>query len=165
VRRGWLVIALLVVVADQLTKWWAVSSLELYQRLPLIEGLNLTLVYNPGAAFSFLSDAGGWQRWFFSALALGVSLFITLWLLRMPGGQRWLATALALVLGGAVGNLIDRIRIGEVIDFIDLYYQHWHWPAFNVADSAISVGAVMLLIDALILSRGGQGAQEEREDG
>jgi signal peptidase II len=162
VSRGqWLSLVALIIGLDQISKLWAVAVLTAYQPLPVINGFNLTLVFNPGAAFSFLSDAGGWQRWFFVALALAVSITIVIWLLRLPAGQRWLSTALSLVLAGAVGNLIDRIRIGEVIDFIDIYYSRWHWPAFNIADSAISVGAVMLLIDAIFLSHDSDKQQEK----
>ena len=117
--------------------------------MAVITHFNLTLVYNTGAAFSFLADAGGWQRWFFVLLAIGVSALLLVWLYRLERDQHWLAAALALVLGGAVGNLVDRILHGHVIDFIDLYAGGWHWPAFNVADSAITVGAVMLIIDAV----------------
>ena len=122
-----------------------------HQPVAVAPHLNFTLTYNTGAAFSFLRDAGGWQRWFFSALALGVAVFVVVWLKRLPAPARWLPCALALVLGGAVGNLIDRLlrKDGAVVDFIDVYYQSWHFPAFNVADSAISVGAVMLLVSAL----------------
>ena len=108
---------------------------------------NFTLMHNTGAAFSFLADQGGWQRWFFAVLALGVSLVLAVWLSRLKAHETWLALALSLVLGGAIGNLIDRVYYGYVIDFIDVYYNASHWPAFNIADSAISVGAVMLIID------------------
>jgi signal peptidase II len=115
----------------------------------VIPFFNLTLLHNTGAAFSFLSEAGGWQRWFFALVALIISAVILLWLKRLPRDKVWLAVALALVLGGALGNVWDRITLGYVIDFLDIYYQGWHWPAFNIADSAISVGAAMLIIDSL----------------
>jgi signal peptidase II len=153
VSLRWLWLSALIVAADQTSKWLAVQHLAPHQPLPAVPGFNLTLVYNTGAAFSFLSDASGWQRWFFALLAALVSTFIVFWLSRLPRAQRWLGCALALILGGALGNLWDRLALGHVIDFIDLYYRDWHWPAFNVADSAISVGAVMLLIDALRLGR------------
>ena len=145
----WLVLAAAVILLDQGTKHLATRLLDLHVPVPVAPFFNLTLTYNPGAAFSFLSDAGGWQRWLFSLLAVLVSVFIVLWLRRVPRGQVWLPLALALVLGGALGNLWDRLARGVVVDFIDLYYGSWHWPAFNVADSAISVGAVMLVISGL----------------
>lgn len=147
--RAWLALALVVVLIDQLTKAFVLAGLVLYQPVPLIPGFNLTLVYNPGAAFSFLSKASGWQRWFLSALAGVISIVLVVWLLRVPRGQTTLAAALALVLGGAVGNLIDRVRLGYVIDFVDMYYRSWHWPAFNVADAAITVGAGLLVLTSL----------------
>ena len=145
----WLWLTLLVIVLDQGSKLLADQMLEYYQAVPVMPFFNLTLSYNAGAAFSFLSDAGGWQRWFFILLALVVSTVLFVWLQRLDNGQRMLAVALALVLGGAVGNLIDRIAYGHVIDFIDVYYQQWHWPIFNIADSAITVGVVILIIDGL----------------
>ena len=147
----WLWLALLVAVVDQGTKLAAEQLLIVYEPVVVLPSFNLFLTHNVGAAFSFLRDAGGWQRWVFAAVSTGVSVFIVLWLQRIPGNQKWLACALALVLGGAVGNLIDRLlRVdGGVVDFIDIYYGTWHWPAFNIADSAISVGAVMLLWSAL----------------
>ena len=144
----WLWLSLLVIVLDQVAKIWASHSLNFNQPLAVFPYLNLTLLYNTGAAFSLLAQAGGWQRWFLTLLALLVSIFITTWLMRLQRQQKWLAVALALILGGALGNVIDRMLYGYVIDFIDVYYQHWHWPAFNIADSAISVGALMLVIDA-----------------
>jgi signal peptidase II len=150
---SWLWLSLLIVVLDQVTKYWASSTLSLHQSVPVIPFFNLTLMHNSGAAFSFLADAGGWQRWFFTALALVVGVVIVYWLNSLRG-QPWLAAGLALILGGAVGNnLIDRVFYGYVVDFIDLYYQSWHWPAFNIADSAITVGALMLIVDALFFSR------------
>lgn len=145
----WLGIAGLVLVLDQLTKVLAERHLALHDPVPVLPLFNLTLVYNRGAAFSFLNTAGGWQRWLFAGVALAVSAYIVYWLRSIPRGQLWLPTALSLVLGGAVGNLIDRLRLGVVVDFIDVYYGTWHWPAFNVADAAISVGAVMLVVSAL----------------
>ena len=144
----WLWVSVLVIVVDQLTKLWANAGLEFGQPVALLPVFNLTLVYNPGAAFSFLSDATGWQRWFFITLALGVSGFIVTWLTRLERGRVVLALALALILGGALGNMIDRVLFGHVIDFIDLHYRQWHWPVFNVADSAITVGACLVILDA-----------------
>ena len=147
----WLWLALAVVLVDQGSKLLAEQLLVVHDPVAVLPSFNLFLTYNTGAAFSFLRDAGGWQRWLFAALSVGVGVFIGIWLRRIPGKQKWLACALALVLGGAVGNLIDRLfRIdGGVLDFIDIYYGTWHWPAFNIADSAISVGAVMLLVSAV----------------
>lgn len=145
----WLGLSLLVVIADQITKSIATDNLVYQQAVAIIPGLNMTLVHNTGAAFSFLSQAGGWQRWFFVILTTVISVVLVYWLSKLPGQRRWLAVALALVLGGALGNLWDRASLGYVIDFIDVYYDHWHWPAFNIADSGICVGAVMLVIDAL----------------
>ena len=152
----WLGLSIVIVILDQLTKFLIVQNLKLHQSIEIFSWFNLTLIHNTGAAFSFLSQAGGWQRWFFILLATGISIFIVFWLLRLPAKQRWLACALALVLGGAVGNLWDRIVFGYVIDFIDvsISFLPWRlfnpWPAFNIADSAISIGAVMLIIDAII---------------
>jgi signal peptidase II len=145
----WLGLSLCVIVLDQITKIWVSATLVLHETIPVLPFFNLRLLHNPGAAWSILATAGGWQRWFLSGLALIVSAIIVVWITRLNSQQRWLAFALALILGGAIGNVIDRMMYGYVIDFIDIYYQQWHWPAFNIADSAISVGAVMLLIDAL----------------
>lgn len=145
----WLWLSLLIIVADQATKYLADSLLTWGQPVPLLPSLNFTLLYNKGAAFSFLGDAGGWQRWLFIVLALGVSGVLLAWLRRLNADQTRMALALALILGGAVGNVVDRILLGHVIDFIDVYYADWHWPAFNVADSAIFVGAVLLIWDGL----------------
>ena len=143
----WLWLSFAVIVIDQLTKVWIDSSMTLYERLPLIEGFfDLTLAYNPGAAFSFLADAGGWQRWFFTIVSTIVSIILVVWLKRLPTHEKINAIALALIIGGAVGNLIDRIAYGHVIDFLLVYYQQWSVPAFNVADSAISVGVVLMLL-------------------
>jgi signal peptidase II len=145
----WLWLSLLVVLLDQLTKAWATAHLEFNQPVTVLPFFDLRLLHNTGAAWSLLATAGGWQRWFLSGLAILVSGILVIWLSRIKPQQLWLACALALVLGGALGNVVDRIMYGYVVDFIDIYYQQWHWPAFNIADSAISVGAVMLLIDAL----------------
>jgi signal peptidase II len=150
---SWVWLSLVVVALDQFTKYLAVKYLVLHAPLPVFPGFNLTLVHNTGAAFSLLRDAGGWQRWVFIVLAVAIAACIVVWLARLPARRNWLACALALVLGGALGNLWDRISLGYVIDFIDVYYAHWHWPAFNVADSAITAGAVMLVIDAFWFDR------------
>jgi len=144
----WFLLSLLVLIVDQVSKVTVASSMHLYESIALVPSFQLTYVHNPGAAFSFLSDAGGWQRWFFIALSSVVSVLISIWLVRLPAALRWQATGLALVLGGAVGNLVDRVLYGYVIDFLDVYYRSWHWPAFNVADAAITIGAVILLVDS-----------------
>jgi signal peptidase II len=145
----WLWLSLVIIIADQITKHLVTKHLVYQQANEIISGLNLTLVHNTGAAFSFLSEAGGWQRWFFVILTSAVSLGLIYWLGTLAKQRIWLAAALALVLGGALGNLWDRIMLGYVIDFIDVYYAQWHWPAFNVADSSICAGAGMLIIDAI----------------
>ena len=144
----WLWVSVVVLLLDQCTKLLADALLVLHQQVVLIPGLALFKAYNPGAAFSFLSDASGWQRWFFVVLAFIVIGVLLVWLRRLSAEEKATSLALALILGGAAGNLIDRLVYGHVIDFIDVYYGSWHWPAFNVADSAISVGAVLLLLDA-----------------
>ena len=149
----WMVVTIVVVVADQLTKWAIVEWVDLYDKVPLNSFINLTHQKNPGAAFSFLADAGGWQRWFFVALASAVSAVISVWLWRIrKDGQTVLSAGLALVLGGAIGNLIDRILLGHVTDFIQVWFGSWAFPSFNVADAGISVGAALLIIDALFFS-------------
>jgi signal peptidase II len=145
----WLWLSALVIVLDLGTKAIASHYLLLHQPVAVFPGFNWTLMHNNGAAFSFLSDASGWQRWFFSGIAIAASVGITLWLKRLQPNQIWLATALALILGGALGNVWDRLTLGYVVDFIQVYYDRWAWPAFNVADSAISVGAAILIIDSL----------------
>lgn len=149
----WLALAALIVLVDWATKELAMQQLELYRPVEVFSGLNLTLAHNTGAAFSFLAGGSGWQRWFLSVVAVIICGVLLVWLWRQPNRARLLPTALALVLGGAIGNLIDRIRFGYVIDFIDVYYADWHWPAFNVADSAIVLGVTLLLLDSLIPGR------------
>lgn len=144
----WLWLSALVIVIDQITKRIVDTTMQLYQSIELIPYFQLTYMRNQGAAFSFLSGAGGWQRWFFIGLAVIASVFICFWLKKLNRSQRWEAIAWSLVLGGALGNLIDRILYGYVIDFLDVYIGDWHWPAFNVADSAITVGVAMLLLDS-----------------
>lgn len=151
----WLWLTLLVVILDLATKAIVSQNFSLYEVLPVIPGwFNLTLAHNSGAAFSFLANESGWQRWFFAVIAFLVSIVIFFWIKRLQAHERWLAVSLALVLGGALGNLWDRLTLGYVVDFLDFYYQSdpqspaLHWPAFNIADTAISIGAVMLIIDA-----------------
>ncbi|MBF0471565.1 MAG: signal peptidase II [Gammaproteobacteria bacterium] len=143
----WLWLSLAVLILDLGTKQLASALLAYHQPVAIFSGFNFTLLHNTGAAFSFLSDAGGWQRWFFTAVALTVSGALLYWLKTLQRQQWLLALALSLILGGALGNLIDRVLFGYVIDFIDIYYRDWHWPAFNIADSAISVGAALLIAD------------------
>ncbi len=145
----WLLLAAVVCGLDQFTKALAAGYLELHRPLALIPGLQFRLTYNSGAAFSFLSDASGWQRWFFIGITLLICSFILAWLYRLQKAEFWSGVALGLVLGGALGNLWDRLALGAVLDFIDVYYGQWHWPAFNLADSAISVGAVILILVSL----------------
>jgi signal peptidase II len=143
----WLWLSVLVVVADQVTKAWVSGALRPYELVPVIDGFfNLTLAFNTGAAFSFLAQGGGWQRWLLSGLAVVVAIVLVVWLTRLDRSERWTAAALSLVIGGAVGNLLDRLRFGHVVDFLDFYLGSWHWPAFNVADSAITVGVAILLL-------------------
>lgn len=146
---AWLALSVVVIVLDLWTKSLATAHLALYEPVPLIPHLNLMLAHNEGAAFSFLADAGGWQRWFFAGIALVITAVMVVWIWKLERGQRWLACALALVIGGALGNLYDRVTLGYVVDFIDFYWGAWHFPAFNIADSAITVGAVMLVADML----------------
>jgi len=147
---SWLALSALLLVVDQITKAWVVQRFRIGERLQVVPGwFDLTLVYNPGAAFSFLAAAGGWQRGFFIAIGLAASGFI-LWLLVRHGSQRLFGFALAMILGGALGNVIDRLFRGEVVDFLLVHWQdRWYFPAFNVADSAITVGAVLLIVDEL----------------
>ncbi|MFN3582223.1 MAG: signal peptidase II [Pseudomonas sp.] len=157
----WLLVSVLVVALDLLTKWFAEANLQMYQQVPVIDGLfSFTLAYNPGAAFSFLAGAGGWQRWFFSAIAVAVSIALVVWLYRLPRGKVLEPLALALILGGALGNLYDRIVHGHVVDFILVHWQQsWFFPAFNIADSAITVGAVLLILDMFFGAKDKDGAK------
>ena len=153
VMRRYLWIAVLVFVSDQLTKFAAADYLTRHGDVQLTSFLNFALVHNTGAAFGFLSSASGWQNIFFIVVA-SVACIVILWMTwRLAANDLVLGTGLMLVLGGAAGNLTDRLLHGYVIDFVDVYYRAWHWPAFNVADSAITVGAVLLIIDALGLSQ------------
>ena len=146
----WLWLSGLVIMLDQITKLAADRLLTFHSPVTVIpDFFNFTLAYNKGAAFSFLSDAGGWQRWFFTVLAVVVSVVLIFWIKNLSRQERWTAAALALVLGGAIGNVIDRVIYGHVIDFIQWYYDRFYWPSFNIADSAISVGAAILIFQAL----------------
>ncbi len=155
----WLWLSTLLVALDQASKWLALERLAPYEAVPLVPGFNLTLMFNTGAAFSFLSNAGGWQRWGLSLLALALSVALTFWLRRLTRAEMLSAAGLALVIGGAIGNLWDRLVYGYVVDFIDIYVADWHWPAFNLADSAITVGAALLVWEGLF---GGRRAADEK---
>lgn len=156
----WLALAALVALLDQASKWWVLQQFQPGEVLPVLPFFNLVLTFNEGAAFSFLSDAGGWQRWFFIGLTLVVAVALVAWLWRLRAGERWTAAALALVLGGALGNLVDRVLAGRVTDFLDFHWQQWHWPAFNLADSAITLGVVLLIL----ASWRGEGGHRRKEE-
>jgi len=145
----WLWLTVLAVVLDQVTKVAAENLLTYAQPVYILPVLDFTLLYNPGAAFSFLADQEGWQRWFFTAISAGVSLMLLVWLSKLPKGSIWLPVALTLILGGAVGNLIDRVLYGHVVDFISVHWNNSYFPAFNIADSAITLGAIMMALDVL----------------
>jgi len=149
VMLKWLWLAFLSLGLDQASKIAIDKTFQLYESIVIIPSFfNLTYVHNTGAAFSFLSEAGGWQRWFFAALAIIMSAIMTIWLTKLKENETLLAVALSLILGGAIGNLIDRLCYGYVIDFLDAYYGTYHWPAFNIADSAITIGVALMLVDS-----------------
>ncbi len=150
---NWLWLSTLVVILDQLTKQIAENSLLLHKPVAVLPGFNWTLMYNEGAAFSFLSQAGGWQRWFFIILSTVISIALIIWLRQLKKDQQVLSAGIAFILGGAIGNLIDRVLFGHVIDFIQVYYQDLYWPAFNLADSAITLGAGLLILDIFLEHR------------
>ena len=144
----WVWISIAVIIADQITKILADQFLQYGHPVSIVPMFNLTLLYNMGAAFSFLSDAGGWQRWFFIFLSTSISIILIVWIYKLHTHQKLQTASIALIIGGAIGNLIDRSIYGHVIDFLDVYYQQHHWPAFNIADSAITIGAILLIIDS-----------------
>jgi len=148
----WFAVAATVLLLDQLTKLWIMTGFVLGDSRYISSFFNLVRVHNEGAAFSFLSDAGGWQRWFFTFLSSAISLVIVVWLVRLPRQKILEAFALSLILGGALGNLYDRVSLGYVVDFLDFHWAGWHFAAFNVADMAISVGAGLIIIDALFFA-------------
>ncbi|MBW9261594.1 MAG: signal peptidase II [Candidatus Thiodiazotropha sp. (ex. Lucinisca nassula)] len=150
---NWLWLSFVVILLDQLTKQMADRMLTLYEPVYVLPIFDLTLLYNKGAAFSFLSDQGGWQRWFFTVLAIVVTTVLTVWLWRLKQQEKWVAVSLSLIIGGAIGNVIDRILFGHVIDFLHFHYQQHYWPAFNIADSAITLGVGIMLYDALVLAK------------
>ncbi|MDF3030328.1 MAG: lspA [Moraxellaceae bacterium] len=155
---NWLWLSLAIIVLDLATKAWFSASMQLGESRNLLPFFSWTLAHNYGAAFSMLHDAGGWQRWFFGAIAVVVSVGLVWWLVTLKDNARFLACALALVLGGALGNLYDRMTLGYVVDFIHVHYGTWHFPAFNIADCGITVGAVMLVIDSFFLESKRQAA-------
>ncbi|MEY4768862.1 MAG: hypothetical protein RL637_1501 [Pseudomonadota bacterium] len=142
-------LSIVILILDQISKIAVDHFMTLYESLAIMPSFQLTYVHNTGAAFSFLANAGGWQRWLFAGLAIVISVILGMWLKQLKSTDKLLAIALALVLGGAIGNLIDRLFYGYVIDFLDVYYQTWHWPAFNIADSAICIGVFLMLLDNL----------------
>ena len=149
-RNGliWLALSIVLLITDQVTKWVVATNMELYQSIDILPVFNFTYVHNYGAAFSFLSEAGGWQSYFFSTIAIVISALLIFWLKKLPATNKLLCSAYALVLAGAIGNLIDRLVHGYVIDFLHVYYQQWNFPVFNIADVAISIGAALLILDA-----------------
>ena len=154
----WLWLSVLVIALDQISKYMASQMLVMYEPVAVMPMFNFTLMFNTGAAFSFLSEAGGWQRWFFTIIALVISAVIVHWIRRLNAAQQLQAVGLSLVLGGALGNVIDRLLLGHVVDFIQIYYEQWYWPAFNLADSAITLGVILLILDTL---RGSHHAADE----
>lgn len=149
----WIWVAVLVVILDRITKTLALKNLMAYTPVKVMPFFNLTLAYNKGAAFSFLNSASGWQTWMFGGIAIGMSVILLIWLSKISVKQKWVSVALCFIIGGALGNLWDRLMYGHVIDFIQWYVGEWYWPVFNIADSAICVGATMLLLDAVFCSR------------
>ncbi|MBA3581499.1 MAG: lipoprotein signal peptidase [Gammaproteobacteria bacterium] len=147
----WFWLSALVIMLDQLTKIAAEHYLARYSALEIFPHFNLVLAYNSGAAFSFLSQAGGWQRWFFIILTTVISIGLIIWIRRLSAKAYWEGAAFSLILGGAIGNFIDRLAYGHVIDFLDVYYGRYHWPTFNIADSAITIGAVILISQSIFM--------------
>jgi signal peptidase II len=139
-------IVIVIVVLDQITKIWADTTLAMYEQIPVTGFFNITKAYNYGAALSFLDNAGGWQRWFFTAISLVVSIVLCVWLYRMTRAEKWLSFSIAMILGGAIGNLIDRVWYGYVVDFIQVYWKTSYFPSFNIADAAITCGTIVLLV-------------------
>ncbi len=148
----WLGLALLLLIADQFTKVLILGYYKLGDATYVTSFFNIVRVHNAGAAFSFLASESGWQRWFFTAIGVGAAIFI-IWMLRSHAGQKLFSFALACILGGAIGNVVDRSMHGYVVDFLDFHYRTWHFPAFNIADSAITIGAVCLILDELLRVR------------
>ncbi|TAG26865.1 MAG: lipoprotein signal peptidase [Burkholderiales bacterium] len=151
----WLILAIIIILADQFTKTLIIGYYKLGDSTPVTSFFNIVRAHNTGAAFSFLAGAGGWQRWFFTGIGAVATIFI-LWMLRSHHAQKLFAFALACILGGAIGNVVDRLLHGYVVDFLDFYYGTWHFPAFNVADSAITIGAACLILDEILRVRRGK---------
>ncbi len=147
--RKWMILAGIIVIADQITKVIATLELTMYKAVAVMPMFNFTLIHNEGAAFSFLNDAGGWQRWLFTIISSVVSIVLVFWIKNLKPEEKFQALAFSFILGGAIGNLIDRVRLGYVVDFIEIYYNQYSWPAFNIADSAITVGVIILVVDTL----------------
>lgn len=155
----WLWLTLLFLVVDQVTKHWVAGTFDLYESVAVMPYFNLTYVHNEGAAFSFLADQGGWQRWFFAAIATAACVLFTYWMAKTPASNKVLGVGFALMLSGAMGNLIDRVLLGYVIDFLDFYIGNSHWPAFNIADSVIFVGAALMIYDSFT-----SGSEDSKKD-
>ncbi len=155
-------IALIVLTLDLASKYWVESVLEFGQKIPLTSFFNLILTYNPGAAFSFLSEESGWQRWFLSGIAGSAALLI-IFLLNKYKHEKLFCMSLSLILGGALGNLYDRITLGHVVDFLDFYIDSYHWPAFNIADSAIFIGAALMIYDSFQRKENAQDSEKEAQ--
>ena len=156
-KSAWLGLSLAVIALDQLVKGYVSAHMRPFETVYVLPVFNIALLHNAGAAFSMLAGASGWQRWFFVLLAVAVTALIVVWLWRMPAtGGRWVAAGLALVAGGAMGNVWDRLANGYVVDFLQFHWQGWYFPAFNVADSCITVGAALLILDGIILQRRSQ---------
>lgn len=149
ILRKWMILAGIIAIADQITKAIATAELTMYKAVAVMPMFNFTLMHNEGAAFSFLHDAGGWQRWFFAVISFVISIVLIFWIKNLKAEERFQAFAFSLVLGGAIGNLIDRVRLGYVVDFIEIYYNQYSWPTFNIADSAITVGVIILIVDTI----------------
>jgi len=158
----WLWLTLICLIADQVTKHWVAGSFNLYESVQLLPIFSLTYVHNPGAAFSFLADQGGWQRWFFTAIAAIACVVFIVWLAKTPKQQTLISVAFALMLSGAFGNLIDRVLFGYVIDFIDFHWQGSHFPAFNIADSMIFIGAALMILDSFTGEDAGKNIEEQQ---
>lgn len=149
----WMWLAVLVIALDLATKMVAEHFLTYAQPVYVLPVFDLTLLYNKGAAFSFLANESGWQRWFFTVIAVGVSIALTIWLMTLKSAEKWISIALVLIIGGALGNLYDRLAYGHVVDFLHFHWGPHYFPAFNIADTAITIGAGMLIIDSLFLSK------------
>lgn len=157
----WLWLTLVLLVIDQVSKYWVVASFDYRETLSVLPFFNLTYVHNPGAAFSFLAGQGGWQRWFFTAIATVASIVFLVWMAKTPKKDRLLSIAFALILSGAVGNLIDRVLLGYVIDFLDFHWAGYHFAAFNIADSAIFIGAALMILESFTSKEASKEASKE----